>query len=99
MIHEREKSDSAVVAAKSTNEAEQPGEEWMEPRAGAKGKCGPVNQPTLAHTFRIGRDGEQLLFCGRLALASICITARQPQGYRITFQFRPLAGFRLRSAK
>jgi hypothetical protein len=37
--------------------------------------------------------------CGRLALVSICITARQPQGYRITFQLRALAGFRLRSAR
>jgi RNA-directed DNA polymerase len=36
MMHEREKSDPAVVAAKSANEAGQPGEEWMEPRAGAK---------------------------------------------------------------
>jgi hypothetical protein len=28
---------------------------------------------TLAHTFRIGRDDSNYLFCGRLALASICI--------------------------
>ena len=33
------------------------------------------------------------LFCGRLALVSIRITARQPQGYRIAFQLRELAGF------
>jgi RNA-directed DNA polymerase len=39
MTHGREKSDSAVVAEKSTNEAGQPGEEWMEPRAGAKGNA------------------------------------------------------------
>jgi hypothetical protein len=32
MTNGREKSDPAVVAAKSTNEAGQPGEEWMEPR-------------------------------------------------------------------
>ncbi len=31
MMNEREKSDPATVAAKSTNEAGQPGEEWMEP--------------------------------------------------------------------
>jgi hypothetical protein len=37
MMNEREKSDPAVVAVKSTNEAGQPGEEWVEPRAGAKG--------------------------------------------------------------
>jgi hypothetical protein len=39
MMHGREKSDPAVVAAKSTNEAGQPGEEWMEPRAGTKGNA------------------------------------------------------------
>jgi RNA-directed DNA polymerase len=37
MMNEREKSDPATVAGKSTNEAGQPGEEWMEPRAGTKG--------------------------------------------------------------
>src|SRR5271155_5941804 len=36
MMNGREKSDPATVAAKFTNEAGQPGEEWMEPRAGAK---------------------------------------------------------------
>src|ERR1700689_1437390 len=37
MMKGREKSVSLVVAVKSMNEAGQPGEEWMEPRAGAKG--------------------------------------------------------------
>jgi RNA-directed DNA polymerase len=35
-MNEREKSDPATVAAKSMNEPGRPGEEWMEPRAGAK---------------------------------------------------------------
>ena len=39
MMNEREKSDPAVVAGKSTNEAGQPGEEWVEPRAGTKGNA------------------------------------------------------------
>ena len=39
MMNGREKSDPAVVAAKSTNEAGQPGEEWMEPSAGTKGNA------------------------------------------------------------
>ena len=34
----REKSDLAIVAEKSTNEAERPGSEPMEPRVGAEGK-------------------------------------------------------------
>ncbi|MFY9937341.1 MAG: hypothetical protein WAK33_10730, partial [Silvibacterium sp.] len=39
MMNGREKSDPAVVAAKSTNEAGQLGEEWMEPRAGTEGNA------------------------------------------------------------
>ena len=40
MVNEREKSVPVVVAVKSTNEAGQPGEEWMQPRVGAKGNAG-----------------------------------------------------------
>jgi RNA-directed DNA polymerase len=39
MMNERDKSDPATVAAKSANEAGQPGEEWVEPRAGTKGNA------------------------------------------------------------
>jgi hypothetical protein len=52
MMNEREKSDSATVAEKSTNEAGQPGEEWMEPRAGAEGNAGW--QSTLRTQCRTG---------------------------------------------
>ena len=34
-----EKSDLAIVAVKSANEPGRPGEEWAEPRAGAKGNA------------------------------------------------------------
>ena len=40
MMHEPEKSDSAVVAAKPTNKAEQSAAEPAEPRAGTKGNAG-----------------------------------------------------------
>jgi hypothetical protein len=40
MMNGREKSVPVVVAVKSMNEAGQPVEEWMEPRAGAKGNVG-----------------------------------------------------------
>jgi len=40
-MHEREKSDPAIVAAKSTNEAERSGSEPMEPRAGTEGNAIP----------------------------------------------------------
>ena len=44
-MNEREKSDPAIVAAKSTNEAERSGSEPMEPRAGTKGNA--VQQSTF----------------------------------------------------
>jgi hypothetical protein len=52
MKNEREKSDPAVVAVKSTNEAGRPAEEWMEPRAGAEGNAGW--QSTLRTQCRTG---------------------------------------------
>ena len=39
MMHGREKSNSAIVAAKPTNKAGQPAAEPVEPRAGAKGNA------------------------------------------------------------
>ena len=39
MMHEHEKSDSAIVAVKPTNEAERSAAELVEPRAEAKGNA------------------------------------------------------------
>ena len=39
MMHEPEKSDSAIVAAKPTNKAGRPAAEPVEPRAGTKGNA------------------------------------------------------------
>ena len=39
MMHEHEKSDSAIVAVKPTNKAGQPAAEPVEPRAGTKGNA------------------------------------------------------------
>jgi RNA-directed DNA polymerase len=52
MMNEREKSDPAVVAVKSANEAGQPVEEQMEPRAGAEGNAN--RQSTLRTQDRAG---------------------------------------------
>ena len=43
MMHEGEKSGPAVVAMKPTNESGRPGEEPVEPRAGAKGNAGETS--------------------------------------------------------
>ena len=52
MMHGREKSDPNIVAEKPTNEAGQPAEEPVEPRAGAKGNA---DQRSTLRT--LGRDG------------------------------------------
>jgi RNA-directed DNA polymerase len=52
MMNGREKSDPATVAKKSANEAGRPGEEWMEPRAGAEGNAD--RQSTLRTQDRAG---------------------------------------------
>ena len=39
MMHDREKSDSAIVAGKLTNKAGKPATESVEPRAGAEGNA------------------------------------------------------------
>jgi len=52
MMNEREKSDPAVVAGKSANEAGHPAEEQMEPRAGAEGNAS--QQSTLRALDRAG---------------------------------------------
>ena len=38
MMHDHEKSDSAIVAVKPTNKAGQPAAELVEPRAGPEGR-------------------------------------------------------------
>ena len=43
MMHDRGKSDSAIVAAKPTNNAGQPAAEPVEPRAGTKGNADQQN--------------------------------------------------------
>ena len=47
----------------------------MEPRAGPREMWARSNQPSLAHTFRIGRDGEQLLL--RSAFPSLDLYHRE----------------------
>ena len=49
MMHDRGKSDSAIVAAKPTNNAGQPAAEPVEPRAGAEGNAGQ-------HSMRRAQD-------------------------------------------
>ena len=53
MMHGREKSDSAIVAGKPTNKAEQSAAEPVERRAGAKGNAS--QQSTLRTQCRITR--------------------------------------------
>ncbi len=57
MMHGRGKSDSAIVAVKPTNDAEQSAAEPVEPRAGAKGNAG---QQSTRHSQRWGSVSQAL---------------------------------------
>jgi RNA-directed DNA polymerase len=53
MMHAREKSDSAIVATKPTNNVEQSTAEPVEPRAGTKGNAS--QQSTHRAQYRVRR--------------------------------------------
>lgn len=69
MMHGREKSDLAIVAAKPTNAAGSPAGEAVEPRAGAKGNAGQAGthrtpsrasvSPGLERVRQAARDGAE----------------------------------------
>jgi hypothetical protein len=70
MMNGREKSDPAVVAAKSTNEAGQPGEEWMECRAGVSHALGHIRR---AVHLRLSRQTLEVeAGCGKAARPVLC---------------------------
>ena len=73
MMNEREKSDPAVVAVKSANEAGRPAEEPMEPRAGAKGNASRQSTPRALDRAGVSQ-----------ALGRIRKTARERKRERFT---------------
>src|SRR5882724_11146216 len=83
MMHEREKSDPAIVAMKPANNAERSAAEPVEPRAGAEGKCGPAQHgpgsvPAKrvtgagAHTASSPSTPEVGAVCGKAARTDLC---------------------------
>ena len=56
MMHDHEKSDSAIVAEKPTNKAVPTAAEPVEPRAGAKGNASQVNVRFAPKDGVIGRS-------------------------------------------
>jgi hypothetical protein len=68
MMHEGEKSDSAVVAKKPTNKAGRPAAEPVEPRAGTKGNA---NQQST----RRAQDRESV---SRRSSPRFCTTSIRP---------------------
>ena len=87
MMHDREKSDSAIVAVKSANKAGQPTAEPMEPRAEAEGNAS--QQRT-----RRAQDRESV----SLALERIRKVAKERKKERFTSLFHHLSQETLRTA-
>src|SRR5437773_2324264 len=83
MMHEREKSDPAVVAVKPVNNAERSAAEPVEPRAGAKGNA--EQHSTCRAQYRVGvsqalerirqvrrHSPEVGAVCGKAARTDLC---------------------------
>ena len=87
MMHENEKSDSAIVAVKPTNKAGQPVAEPVEPRAGTKGNAGQ-------QSTRRAQDRDSV----SQALDRVRQAARQRKKERFTALFHHINLARLRPA-
>jgi hypothetical protein len=83
MMHEREKSDPAVVAVKPVNNAERSAAEPVEPRAGTKGNAGQHStcraqyrvsvSPALERIRHVRRHTpEEGAVCGKAARTDLC---------------------------
>jgi group II intron reverse transcriptase/maturase len=60
MMHDREKSDLAIVAGKPTNNAGQPAAELVEPRAGAEGNASPQSTHRAQDRDRVSQALERV---------------------------------------
>src|SRR5229473_661734 len=83
MMHEREKSDPAVVAVKPTNEAERSAAEPVERRAGAKGNAGQHSMYRAQYRVSVSQALERIrqvrrhslevgAVCGKAARTDLC---------------------------
>jgi RNA-directed DNA polymerase len=87
MMHDRGKSDSAIVAAKPTNNAGPPAAEPVEPRAGTKRNAGEQSTHRTQGRARVTQ-----------ALARVRKTARQRKKEKFTALFHHLSVDLLREA-
>jgi hypothetical protein len=60
MMHDREKSDPAIVAGKPTNKAGQPAAESVEPRAGAEGNASRQSTHRAQYRERVSQALERV---------------------------------------
>src|SRR6266576_3625653 len=83
MMHEREKSDPAVVAVKPTNKAERSAAEPVEPRAGAKGNAEQHSTCRAQYRVSVSQALERIrqvrrhspevgAVCGKAARTDLC---------------------------
>src|SRR5216683_1302054 len=83
MMHEREKSDPAVVAVKLANKAERSAAESVEPRAGTEGNAGQHStcraqyrvsvSPALERIRHVRRQTPEVgAVCGKAARTVLC---------------------------
>jgi hypothetical protein len=73
VMHEPEKSDSAVVAMKPTNNAERSAAELVEPRAGTKGNADQQSTRRAQDRESVSQALERVRLVEELQEASACM--------------------------
>ena len=79
MMHDREKSDSAIVATKSTNKAGATAAEPVEPRVGAKGNVGEQSTHRTQSRVRVSQALNHVRQGARQPSPQITVAVRYPR--------------------
>ncbi len=86
MMHDREKSDPAIVAEKPTNKAGQPAAESAEPRVGAEGNASWQSTHRTQGRERVSQALERVRQVARLTVSWLRTLQRRSQKDRTTWQ-------------
>jgi hypothetical protein len=78
MMHDREKSDPAIVAVKLTNKAGQPAAESVEPRAGAEGNVSQQSTGRAQYRGTVSQALKRIRQVARISRSAVTHPRREP---------------------
>ena len=78
MMHDREKSDPAIVAMKPTNKAGQPAAELVEPRAGAEGNVSQQSTGRAQYRGTVSQALKRIRHVVRISRRAVTHPRREP---------------------